>query len=65
LLLAAFIALAWGCGALQSASAAAGDDPPSELHAADLGVVINMDDSLSRAIGNYYITRRQIPPRRS
>lgn len=60
--LAALIALACGSAALRSTSAAVGDDPPSELHAADLGVVINMDDRLSQAIGNYYITRRQIPP---
>jgi len=37
-------------------------DPPSELHAADLGVIINMDDPLSKAIGDYYVSKRKIPP---
>jgi uncharacterized protein (TIGR03790 family) len=56
--------LLWAAvSALQCASAvAAADDPPSELHAADLGVVINLDDPLSEAIGHYYIAQRQIPP---
>jgi uncharacterized protein (TIGR03790 family) len=44
-----------------AAEAAASDDPPSELHAADLGVVINMDDQLSKAIGDYYVRKRKIP----
>jgi uncharacterized protein (TIGR03790 family) len=43
-------------------SSAASDDPPSELHAADLAVVINVDDRLSAAIGDYYIAQRKIPP---
>jgi uncharacterized protein (TIGR03790 family) len=49
-------------GTLTCASAADDADPPSTLHGRDLGVIINTDDPLSKAIGSYYIERRQIPP---
>jgi uncharacterized protein (TIGR03790 family) len=38
-------------------------DPPSQLGAADLAVVINISDPLSEAIGDYYIAKRRIPSR--
>lgn len=47
---------------LQCAPAADYADPPSTLHGRDLGVIINTDDPLSKAIGNYYMQKRQIPP---
>jgi uncharacterized protein (TIGR03790 family) len=37
-------------------------DPRSVLHAPELGVIINTEDPLSTAIGNYYIAKRNIPP---
>lgn len=47
--------------ALHGAAAAQGQDPPSDLRASDLEVVVNTDDPLSVAIGNYYISKRKIP----
>jgi hypothetical protein len=55
---AALVALLGAAAAAVPSAAAASDDPPSELHAADLGVVINMDDRLSKAIGDYYVSKR-------
>jgi len=47
--------------ALRTATAPATEEPPSTLHSSELGVIINTQDPLSEAIGNYYIERRHVP----